>query len=471
MRHRASSGSGRRATRRPISGSAFAAIVAVGVIAVACRTHDRRPVTVAAPVSDFLLSAGDSTFWITTGPQGIRVRGSPLVLAHYGGRFYEVYVADEDHSFSDAVFTTQRIYRRDLMTGDSAAVFRDTVITAAARRYAAAHPRESPLPSGEDAAEDPSTSITGQVDIVNVEGPYLSFEYRRTSATQPTAGNDSDSTRDRANQESLRRGVVDLRSGLRATLGGMFGSPAADSVSVRGRRAFIAAVDSVQAARRGGDERAKRAAEAIGEFTFDPLSFTVTDLDQGPVVQFFAPGGGAHGSGLILPLPLIPVVAGASTVWWTAERSSLPVGGSDSASDLWVRPSLEVIARYDTAGGEGPSQGQGVVVSIRLPRRSNAPGKGGGQAGATEAEWRVGHFPAPTRRLFWLDVPPFDSAARRALMRAFDESALYGDDTRSAELPAGRLKGRPSGVAFAALRAPRLPTRTSTVSRRGRSRR
>ena len=92
---------------------AVAAMVVVTLMSGACRARESQPVVrAAAPVSDFLLSAGDSTFWITTGPQGVRVRGSPLVLAHYNGRFYEVYVADEDHSFYDAVFTTQRIPSR-----------------------------------------------------------------------------------------------------------------------------------------------------------------------------------------------------------------------------------------------------------------------------------------------------------------------------------------------------------------------
>ena len=379
MRHGAWSRNGWRWIRRRTRALPVAVSVVLCLLPAACRVREAAHKVYPAPVSDFILSAGDSTFWITTGPQGIRVRGSPLVLAHYDGRFYEVYVADEDHSFYDAVFTTQRIYRRDLLTGDSAAVFRDTVIVAAARRYAAAHPRERPLPPGDDAAEDPATSLTGQVDIVDVQGPFLSFEYRRSTATQREALDEgTDSARDTPGRESLHRGVVDLRSGARATLRGMFGEPAADSLSARGRRAFLAAVDSVQAAQAAGDERARRAAGAIGEFTFDPLSFTVTDIEQDPVIQFFAPGAGARGGGLILPLPLIPVATDASVGWWKAERGSLPVGGADSASDLWARPTLEVIARYDTVGGGGPSQGQGVVVSIREVSQTDTRGVNGG---------------------------------------------------------------------------------------------
>jgi hypothetical protein len=420
---------------------------------------------VPAPASDFLLAAGDSTFWITTGLQGIRVRGSPLVLAHYDGRFYEVYVADEDHSFYDAVFTTQRIYRRDLMTGDSAAVFRDTAVLAAARGYAVQHPHEAPLASDEDASEDPATSITGQVDIVDVHGPYLSFEYRRTADVQRDAGAAPDSTR--SSRETLRRGVVDLRTGQRATLRAMFGVAAAESASSWGRRAFAAAVDSVRAERAGG-ERARLAAAAIREFSFDPFSFSVSDVEQEPAVQFFAPGEGPRSSGLVLPLPLIRLSAATSPAWWEAERSSLPVGGSDSASDVWARPKLEVVGRYDTAGG--PSQGQGVVLSLREARPSDSRDRTGDTKTVVAAkEWRVGRFPAPTRRLYWLDVPTFDSSARRALLRAFDESALYGDDTRSARLPNSRLDA--PRLAFTSLRGPRHPSPKKGTAQRHRSHR
>jgi hypothetical protein len=37
----------------------------------------------------------------------------------------------------------------------------------------------------------------------------------------------------------------------------------------------------------------------------------------------------------------------------------------------------------------------------------------------------------PVRQLYWLDDPPLDSASRRALARAFDESALYSDEART----------------------------------------
>src|SRR5215211_4849688 len=64
----------------------------------------------APPRVEFLLSAGDSTYWVRGTAGGLRMRGSPMLLAHYGGRFFEVYVADDDRSYYDALFVGQRLY-------------------------------------------------------------------------------------------------------------------------------------------------------------------------------------------------------------------------------------------------------------------------------------------------------------------------------------------------------------------------
>ena len=398
------------------------------VVMVAC---DRRPEVHAPtpPGADFLLAAGDSTFWVTTGPKGVRVRGSPLVLARYGGKFYEVYVADEDHSYYDAVFTSQRIYRRDLLTGDSMAVFLDSSVVGASQRYAMAHPDEQPLHTDEDASDDPSSSVTGEVDIVDVHGPYLSYEYRGT-VTAKGAGMDTSG----GGRQVMTRGVIDLRSGVRITPRSLFGQVAGDSAVARGHRAFAATLGAIRAARASGNERARLAAEAARSFVFDAASFALIDADRDPGAQFFAPARGARASGLMLPLAPVAVPEAVDLDWWAAERVSLPIGGPDSASDVWTRPGLEIVARYDTVGG--PQEGQGVVVAIRQVRDARAvaskPAAGAARREIAGREWRVGRFPSPTRRLYWLDRPQLDSAARRALVRAFNESALYGDDARSA---------------------------------------
>src|SRR3954462_8798305 len=75
------------------------------------------------PAAEFLLATQDSTFWVATRGDKIRVRGAPIILAQYDGRFFEVYLADDDRSYHDALFVGLRVYRRDLQQGDSTLVF------------------------------------------------------------------------------------------------------------------------------------------------------------------------------------------------------------------------------------------------------------------------------------------------------------------------------------------------------------
>src|ERR671914_1929645 len=132
---------------------------------------------VPPPSAEFLVSAGDSTYWVRTDTTGVRVRGSPILLARYGGQFYEVYVTDDDRSFADASFVGQRIYRRDLVTGDSTLVFEDSVVPGMARSYAATNPRARPLSPDDEAADEPASSTTAEVTVLDVHGPFLSYDY------------------------------------------------------------------------------------------------------------------------------------------------------------------------------------------------------------------------------------------------------------------------------------------------------
>jgi hypothetical protein len=395
--------------RSATAGAALSVVCVAG--AAACtraghetrRDHDTTLASAArgpAPGSDFLIAAGDSTFWVTTGSRGVRVRGSPLILARFGGRFYELYVTDDDRSYYDAVFTGQRVYRRDLERGDSMAVVEDTAVALAAAAYAAAHPNEAPLDSDEDVADNPSLSVTSDVDILNAYGPYLSFEYHgaRAGRAVPDSGESG---------EEVRRGVVDLRSGRTVTVRALFGPRGGDSVLALGRRAYAAALDSVRVREAQSDDRARLAGKSLVDFAFDPASFFLTDIDREPAVAFFVPGRGAQG-GRSLGLP--PMHAPAPD-WWIDERALLPaVGrGPDSTADVWPHPPNVLIARYDSAG----------MARLAL-------------VDATRREWPIGRLPTPVRRVYWLDDPTFDPAMRRALIRAFDESALYSDDARAA---------------------------------------
>jgi hypothetical protein len=371
------------------------------------------------PATDMLVAAGDSTFWITTGVDGIHVRGAPLTLSRYGGRFYEVYVADDDRSYYDAVFVGQRIYRRDLLSGDSAAVFEDTTVGRAADRYAAQHPNDQPLGTDEDGADEPSSTITGEVDIVDVHGPFLSYEYRGSRGGTAGAG------------ETVRHGVVDLRTRHGASVASVVGTGDAERVVTTGRRTFAALKDSVSAADSDqADQAIHRAAQALrsGVFAFDPESFTLVDSNRVLGVAFAVPGRGPRGSGKSLVLPVIPVRVPAAATWWDDLRSTLPEAsqGATSATDLWRHGRTELLARYDSAGAEG-----GVRVVLRDSSRR---------------EWSIGRLPGPTHRVYWLAK---DSTEHAALRKAFDESALYADDARGVSFLRRRRSGSPVVVAAA----------------------
>jgi hypothetical protein len=404
----------------------FASLLVPVVAAVGCdasaargradaeRTARSRPVSGRPlPAADVLIAAGDSTFWITTGRDGIHVRGAPLTLSRYGGRFYEVYVADDDRSYYDAVFVGQRIFRRDLLSGDSAAVFEDTTVGKAADSYAVRHPNTQPLGTDEDGADEPSSTVTGEVDIVDVHGPFLSYEYRGSRGG--AAGGAT----------TVRHGVVDLRSRHGAAVAAVAGTTDGDRIIDAARRAFAAVKDSVSAADSiGADEAVHRAALALrsGVFAFDPQSFTLVDSNRVLGVAFAVPGRGPRGSGKSLALPAIPVRTPTGG-WWDDVRLTLPEMSrrAGEVGDLWQHGRTELVARYDSTGDQS-----GVRVVLR---------------DSTHREWAIGRLPAPTHRVYWLAT---DSAEHAALRRAFDESALYADDARGVRLerrlaPGGRV--------------------------------
>src|ERR1041385_5542242 len=91
----------------------------LAVLAACGRSHADRVASDPPPRGEFLMAGRDSTFWISTLDGNPRVRGEALVLARYGGRWYEVYSTDDDRSYSDAMLVGTHLYRRDILTGDS----------------------------------------------------------------------------------------------------------------------------------------------------------------------------------------------------------------------------------------------------------------------------------------------------------------------------------------------------------------
>jgi hypothetical protein len=155
-----------------------------------------------APEAEFLVSAGDQTYWVRSDHTGLRIRGSPLILARTGGRYYEIYVGELDRSFPRALFSGERVFRRELATGDSAVIFEDTAIVQMAADYRRRHPT-APLLGPEDDPDDQiDVSAVGETDILNVLGPYVALEHRLSIEHA-----------DDHSEDDTTRVVIDLRDG------------------------------------------------------------------------------------------------------------------------------------------------------------------------------------------------------------------------------------------------------------------
>jgi hypothetical protein len=369
------------------------AACAIAIALAACSgSHDR---TSPPPRAEFLLSSADSTFWVATTSGATRVRGAPLVLARYDGRFFEIYGADDDRSYDDALLVGERLYRRDLITGDSTLVFSDTTVPRIADAYARSHPDERPLGPDDDGQANPSTSATAEVDILELNGPFLSYEYH-VDVTLPG----------REPWHSTRRGVLDLRSGKQSLVADLFGKREGDRITADARRTFQAVRDSVRRARPTMSSDERRAADALERRDFDERSFTLAADGQTPTVTFSVPGRGVGPSGSAVELEPID---GDSTGWWRSLVATLPLA-DDSGTDHWSGTGYSVLARYDTSGD---------VAHVSI-------------ADAARREWPVAAVLAPLRRIDWLDHPGVGETERQALIRAFNQAATYDHASRVA---------------------------------------
>jgi hypothetical protein len=349
------------------------------------------------PRAEFLVVGSDSTFWVSTMDGRADVRGEPLVLARYDGHWFEVYSADDDRSYNDALLVGQLLYRRDLVTGDSALVFADTAVPRMAAAYQRAHPDEKPLAPDEDGEASPNQQATAEFDILDVVGPFLSYEYRLDVTTR---GIDP--------WRITRRGVVDLRTGKQAAVADLFGAATASRVIAAGRKEYLTMRDSVAsvASSLGADER--RAAAAIARQGFDDRSFWLTTVGGRPAVAFHIPGRGNGPEGSGLELDPVPV----DTVKWSPDPVSAIATTDSTGSDYWDGARYRVIARYDTSGG---------VARLSV-------------ADSTRREWPLVSVGAPVHRLDWLDRPPVSAGDRHALLRAFSAASMYGEPSHVAIL-------------------------------------
>jgi hypothetical protein len=154
------------------------------------------------PLAEFLVSAGDQTYWVRSDNSGLRIRGSPLILARTGGRYYEIFVGEIDRSFPRALLSGERVFRRELASGDSAIIFDDTTIVRLAEQYHRQHPRAQLLGPDDDPEDDIDITAVGETDILNVLGPYVALEHRLSIERA-----------DEHDQDDTTRTVIDLRTG------------------------------------------------------------------------------------------------------------------------------------------------------------------------------------------------------------------------------------------------------------------
>jgi hypothetical protein len=379
-----------------VRGATRWAVLLLAVIAGAACSESARS-SDALPAAEFLFAAGDSTYWVRSSGEGMRVRSAPILLTQVDGRLFEIFLSDDGAEYPDASFATVRLWSRALQSTDSTLLFADSTVMRELGNWRRLHPRDEEIdPNDDDAPDDPRTVVQDEIEILDVHGPFLTFEHLLNA----------DIDGGPPHQHRGRRFVVDVRSGHLATLADVLGAEEAPRIMSEARAALVQLTDSIQKAGDAGDDRAQAAVETLSSFVFDSTSFGITDLARETAIAFMVPGQAPDGEALALYLPPIAVKAPA---WWQGVRETLPEWASDSTRVSWDRGAYEVVA-MPSADGE----------TLALVLRSQG-------LASSRREWPVATVGAPAYQLIALESPPLDSAGRAALARAFDVStALDG---------------------------------------------
>ena len=353
---------------------------------VACRPAvdtSREP-----PNAEFLFASGDSTYWVRSDAVGLRVRSAPILLTQVDGRFLEIFIAEDGVDYNDATFAVARVFSRDVTHRDSVSLFDDGSVMREAADWKRRHPRDTPLdPDLEDVPDDPRTVVSEEIEILDVHGPWVTFNHLL----------DIDVADREPHRHVGKRYVVDVRTGAHTTLQSLFGETEARRLIDAGRRSFLQLTDSI---RQAGDDRAELARESLESFRFDASSFGLTDVAREPAVAFMVPGNGSDGEALALNLP--PIIAHVPS-WWRPVQATLPTWAADSSQGRWTRAGYEVVARPN-------ADGESLALSL-LPTPARAV-----------SAWPIATVPAPAYQLIPLDAPAVAPALHDALARAFDAS-------------------------------------------------
>ncbi len=395
-----------------------ASTVALGAVTWGCAGTEK---TASPPAAEFLLAAGDSTYWVRSNDEGMRLRSAPILLTQVEGRFYEVFIGEDGVDYEDAAFGVARIYARDVTQRDSMTLFDDGSVMREAEAWKRRHPAETPVdPESDQLPTDPATIVTEEIEILDVHGPWVTFNHLL----------DVDVADREPHRHGGRRYVVDVRTGARASLAALFGEAEARRLIGEGRRTFLQLTDSI---RNAGDDRAELARETLDSFKFDSSSFGLTDIARAPAVAFMVPGNGVDGEALALNLPPI---AAAPPAWWSGVQATLPAWAPDSSLVKWSRGSYAIVAR-PTPDGE----------SLALSLATDAEATGARQPaekGSRVKEWPIATVPAPAYQLIPLDAPRVSAAMHDALARAFDVSAALDGVVKAARaIPPSAHRARP----------------------------
>jgi hypothetical protein len=378
--------------------------LSVGGAALAAACGDRASRGRALPPAEFLFAAGDSTYWVRSGGDGMRVRSAPILLTEVDGRLFEIFLGNEGAEYPDASFASARLWSRELQHRDSTLLFGDSTVLRELAVWRRAHPGDEEIdPADEDVPDDPRTVVNDEIEIVDVHGPYITIEHLLNVDIDGSP----------SHRHGGRRVVLDVRSGAFASLEVLVGADEARRVAAAARTSLTQLVDSIRTAGAAGDERASVATESLDSFRFDSVSFGVSDIGRDPAVAFMVPGHSTDGEALALYLPPITVRA---PVWWESVRATLPEWAKDSARVTWDRANCNIAAR--------PSADGDALALVLI----------GGAVGEAH-EWPIATVAGPAYQLIPLDTPPIDSAARAALSRAFDLSTSLDGLVQRASWP------------------------------------
>ncbi len=395
--------------RRLLAAGSVLSCIATGV---ACSDATERIPRVSStpPAAEFLVAAGDSTYWVRSNAAGLRVRSAPLLLTRADGAFHELRIVEDVVDYLDAEFVREQLYAYPLGRTDSVLLFDNASVTAAMQQWLREHPDEQPIDRTEEEAPDPASSAAEFLEVIDVHGRWLSWAYSL----------DVDIDGAVSHTHLRKRGVVNIESGAAATLDSLVSPTEAARILAAGR----ASLDTMLAVvRQAGDARAARARETLHTFAFDPTSFSIGNEGRTPSITFHVAGTGSDGEALELLLPSIAVAE--PTAWWSAVEPMIPIWGGDSLNVRWSQGLYTVTGAVDSSRSS-------IALSLVADTIDATP-------------WPLAIVPMPAYQFIALDRPSLDSTLRMTLERAFERAS--GDDpfaTRAlGRRPTGTVRARP----------------------------